>query len=178
MATDKKIDVVILGLLSHEDLTGYEIKKRMDSTLRYFWGASFGSIYPALSNLVDRKLAVKRDGSENNRSKIVYSITKSGRDYLKSWLEAPVVKDEIRYETMLKIFFGGEGGPENVLKHIDAFEEKTKEELKKVEEYAEILRTIVAEDENHKYYLLTAEFGIKTYKAYLSWCRDARKMIQ
>lgn len=47
-----------------------------------------------------------------------------------------------------------------------------------MEEYAEILRTIVADDENHKYYLLTAEFGIKTYKAYLSWCRDARKMIQ
>ncbi len=178
MATDKKIDVVILGLLSHEDLTGYEIKKRMDSALRYFWGASFGSIYPALGDLVERKLAAKRDGSENNRSKIVYSITKSGRDYLKSWLEVPVVKDEIRYETMLKVFFGGEGGRKNVLKHIDSFEEKTKEDLKQVEEYVKILSSIVGEDESHKYYLLTAEFGIKTYKAYLSWCRDARKMLQ
>lgn len=27
MAIEKKIDCVILGLLSHEDLTGYEIKK-------------------------------------------------------------------------------------------------------------------------------------------------------
>ena len=29
MAIEKKSDCVILGLLSHEDLTGYEIKKRM-----------------------------------------------------------------------------------------------------------------------------------------------------
>lgn len=38
MAIEKKSDCVILGLLSHEDLTGYEIKKRMDTALKYFWG--------------------------------------------------------------------------------------------------------------------------------------------
>ena len=72
MATDKKIDVVILGLLSHEDLTGYEIKKRIDTTLKYFWSASFGSIYPALGNLVERNLAVSREEPDSRRGKIVY----------------------------------------------------------------------------------------------------------
>lgn len=74
MAIEKKSDCVILGLLSHEDLTGYEIKKRMDTALKYFWGASYGSIYPALGDLVKRGLASKRDGAENNRNKIIYSI--------------------------------------------------------------------------------------------------------
>ena len=74
MAIEKKSDCVILGLLSHEDLTGYEIKKRMDTALKYFWGASYGSIYPALGDLVKRGLASKRDGTENNRNKIIYSI--------------------------------------------------------------------------------------------------------
>ena len=49
MANEKKIDYVLLGLLCHESLTGYEIKKRLDTRLRLFWSASFGSIYPALS---------------------------------------------------------------------------------------------------------------------------------
>ena len=53
MANEKKLDCVILGLLSHEELTGYEIKKRIDTTLKYFWGASYGSIYPTLSDLVN-----------------------------------------------------------------------------------------------------------------------------
>ena len=61
MANEKKIDCVILGLLSHEELTGYEIKKRMDTTLKYFWSASYGSIYPALNDLVNRGLATKRE---------------------------------------------------------------------------------------------------------------------
>ena len=74
MAVEKKMDCVILGLLSHEDLTGYEIKKRMDTSLKYFWGGSYGSIYPTLSDLVNRGMAVKRDGAENKRSKMIYSI--------------------------------------------------------------------------------------------------------
>lgn len=84
MAIEKKSDCVILGLLSHEDLTGYEIKKRMDTALKYFWGASYGSIYPTLGDLVKRGLASKRDGAENNRNKIIYSITEDGRNYLKA----------------------------------------------------------------------------------------------
>ncbi len=42
---------MILGLLSHENLTGYEIKKRMDGSLNFFGGASYGSIYPTLNDL-------------------------------------------------------------------------------------------------------------------------------
>lgn len=177
MAVEKKIDCVILGLLSHEDLTGYEIKKRMDTSLKYFWGASYGSIYPALSDLVERGLAIKRDGSENNRSKIIYSITDEGRSYLKEWLKLPVERDELRYETLLKLFFGNEAGPLQAITHIDAFEEKIENELKYLMGAADILRKITSQDDTHKYYLLTVEFGIKTYSAYLEWCREAKNML-
>ena len=110
MASEKKLDCVILGLLSHEELTGYEIKKRMDTTLKYFWGASFGSIYPTLSGLVERGFAAKRDAGENKRNKFIYTITEEGRHYLKAWLKNPVEKDELRYETLLKLFFWKRAG--------------------------------------------------------------------
>ena len=58
MAKDRKIDMVILGLLSHEDLTGYDIKKRIDSHISFFWKGSFGSIYPALSGLQEQGMIV------------------------------------------------------------------------------------------------------------------------
>ena len=51
MAKDRKIDMVILGLLAHEDLTGYDIKKQIDGAISFFWKGSFGSIYPALSDM-------------------------------------------------------------------------------------------------------------------------------
>lgn len=177
MALEKKIDYVILGLLSHEDLTGYEIKKRMDTSLKYFWGASYGSIYPALSDLVGRGLASKRNGAENNRNKIIYSITKEGRIYLKEWIKIPAGKDELRYETLLKLFFGNEGGKLQAISHIDAFQEKIEGELSYLVSAADTLRNNIDADDTHKYYLLTVEFGIKTYRAYLEWCEEAKAML-
>lgn len=96
----------------------------MDTSLKYFWGASYGSIYPALSDLVKNGMAVKRDETENNRNKIIYSITQKGRCHLKDWLRLPAEKDELRYETLLKLFFGNEAGALQAISHIDAFEEK------------------------------------------------------
>lgn len=178
MAVEKKSDCVILGLLSHEDLTGYEIKKRMDTTLKYFWGASFGSIYPALEDLVKRGLASKRDGAVNNRNRIIYSITEDGKNYLREWLVKPVERDELRYETLLKLFFGHEAGVEQTLAHIEAFEEKIAKELSFLQGATEVLKKVILEDKTHKYYLLTAEFGVKTYLAYLEWCKEAKAMLK
>ena len=176
MATEKKLDCVILGLLSHEELTGYEIKKRIDSSLKYFWGASYGSIYPTLSDLVDRGLAVKRDGTENKRNKLIYTITEDGRKYLKEWLILPVTKDELHYETLLKLFFGGEVGSEEIIKHMERFEEKVSQELSGLQAYEEQLSHIL-ETEDHKYYYLTVKFGVETYKGYLKWCQEAKEML-
>lgn len=177
MANEKKIDCVILGLISHEGLTGYEIKKRIDTTLKYFWSASYGSIYPALADLVRRGLATKREDTENKRNKLVYTITEDGRNYLKQWLSLPAEKDELRYETLLKLFFGNEQGTEQALSHIEAFREKTELELSELLEYENILKGCLDEDSTHKYYLLTVEFGIKTYRAYLAWCREAENLL-
>lgn len=177
MAIEKKIDYVILGLLSHEDLTGYEIKKRMDTSLKYFWGASYGSIYPALSDLVDRGLANKRNDAESKRNKIIYSITKEGRNYLKEWLQIPAERDELRYETLLKLFFGNEGGKLQAISHINAFQEKIEGELPYLIGAADTLRNNIDVDDTHKYYLLTVEFGMKAYHAYLEWCEEAKKLL-
>lgn len=177
MATEKKIDCVILGLLSHEELTGYEIKKRMDTSLKYFWGASYGSIYPALNDLVNRGLATKREDTGSKRSKLIYTITNDGRDYLKKWLALPVEKDELRYETLLKLFFGNEQGAEQAISHIEAFEKKIERELPYLLQAETALNESLNDDTTHKYYLLTVEFGIRTYRTYLEWCREAKKLL-
>lgn len=178
MATEKKIDCAILGLLSHESLTGYEIKKRMDSSLKYFWGASYGSIYPTLNQLVQKGFVTKYETKENGRGKVIYTISDEGKSYLKAWLQVPVVKDELRYETLLKLFFGAEMGPNETIQHIDNFEQKIKEELPKLHGMVEILNKIKHEEEAHVYYMLTAMFGEKVYGAYLEWCQEAKQVLE
>jgi DNA-binding PadR family transcriptional regulator len=178
MANEKKMDCVILGLLSHESLTGYEIKKRMDTTLKFFWSASYGSIYPTLNSLVDDGMVTKLETTENGRNKLIYTITDVGDEYLKKWLALPVTKDELRYETLLKVFFGGEVGSDVTLEHIQNFESKIKRELPYLQGAVHELAEIQDDDEAHKYFLLTAMFGKSVYEAYLEWCEYARKVLE
>lgn len=177
MATEKKLDCVILGLLSHENLTGYEIKKRMDTTLKCFWGASYGSIYPTLNGLLKDGMTTKLDTTENGRAKAIYTITEKGREHLKSWLCTPVERDEFRSETLLKLFFGNEIGTDGTLDHIRSFAAKTKKELVSLNNAVSILEQVRDIDKTHQYYLLAAMFGVKIYNAYLEWCAEAEKML-
>lgn len=177
MANEKKMDCVILGLLSHESMTGYEIKKRIDTTLKYFWSASYGSIYPTLSALAKDGFVTKKETVKNGRDKIIYTITDAGRGYLKEWLGIPVTKDELRYETLLKLFFGSVAGTQISLEHIENFEEKIKSELPYLQKAVKTLEGI-QEDDVHKYYMLIAMFGVKAYQAFLEWCDEAKQILK
>ena len=176
MANEKNLDCVILGLLSHENLTGYEIKKQIDMGLSLFWSASFGSIYPTLRELVRTGMAVP-DTQKNERKKIIYSITKKGRQYLKNWLKKPVVKDELRYETLLKLFFAGNTDPKTAVKHIENFEAKTKTALSFLKTAISNLENIGDGNRTHLHYLLTAKFGAEVYETYLKWCTETKKTL-
>lgn len=178
MVKENKTIYAILGLLSHTPMTGYDIKKRMDSTLRYFWGASFGSIYPALNEMEKRNLVTKQSQpNEKGREKLIYEITEEGRADLKAWLKQPVEKDELRYETLLKLFFGNEAGTENSVKLLVDFQKKYQEELPKLQGAVQVLSQILDQDETHKYYMLTAMFGVKVFEAYVEWSKEALKIL-
>lgn len=178
MANEKKMDCVILGLLSHESMTGYEIKKIMDTTLSFFWGASFGSIYPTLNGLVREGMVTKYETKENGRNKAIYHITQEGRLYLKKWLQLPIEKDEMRYETLLKLFFGNEIGEEGTLKHIVAFKDKVQKQLPMLEGAVRTLEKIEDEDDTHLYYKLTAMCGVKIYEAFLEWSEEVTEILK
>ena len=176
MARDRKIDVVILGLLSHEDLTGYDIKKRIDGAIGFFWKGSFGNIYPALTSMVEQGLVTKSGEKTGGREKIFYHITKKGEDQLESWLKDDHATNELRYETLLKIYFGGACDSKITLHNIQVFEEQIKRSLEVLYLYRDNLKDSL-DDDDHKYYYLTVTFGIDTYEAYLKWCAKAKKLI-
>lgn len=177
MAKERKIDMVILGLLSHEDLTGYDIKKRIDGVISFFWKGSYGNIYPALKNMEEQNMITKSDSSVGGRERITYHITDNGRSALADWLSAEQASNELRYETLLKLFFGGVQDKKVTLHNIELFEEQIKRDLKILNGYAATLEQELGE-EDHVYYYLTASFGIETYEAYLKWCNKAKGMLK
>lgn len=177
MANENRMEFVILGLLSHESLTGYELKKRMDTTMSLFWSGSYGSIYPTLQRLCECGRIRSAQMAEGGREKILYSITEEGRGRLRQWLRKPVIKDELKYETLLKLFFGSEIGEEDTLKHIQDFEERMTQTLPRLKSSVEILKADDSEAA-HEYYMLTALFGVKIYEASIEWCEYVKKYFK
>ena len=177
MARERKIDMVILGLLSHEDRTGYDIKKQIDGAISFFWKGSFGNIYPTLKDLEESGLVKSAGATEGGREKIVYSITAAGREHLAEWLKNGQATNELRYETLLKMFFGGNAGREDALANIAQFEAEVRQSLAILKMYCGNLEKVL-DVEDHVYFYLTASFGVESYEAYLKWCDKAKKMLK
>lgn len=178
MSKDRKIDMVILGLLSHEDLTGYDIKKQIDEGIRFFWKGSFGSIYPALGEM-EKSGQIKKlpDKSSSGREKIKYRITKDGKSILKEWLKEEQASNDLKYETLLKLHFGGAAKPEVSIHNIELFEEQIRSDLNILKWYKSNLENVLDNNE-HLHYYLTVTFGIDTYEAYLKWCAKSKKLLK
>jgi PadR family transcriptional regulator AphA len=105
---------VILGLLAFDSRTGYDIKQVTDRSTRFFWGASYGQIYPELRRLEEAGLVRSRDAPRGEVRRRVYTVTPKGRKVVDEWLAAPDEQYEVRDEGLLKLFFGELVPPERL----------------------------------------------------------------
>lgn len=176
MANENRMEYVILGLLSHEPLTGYEMKKRMDTTMNLFWSGSYGSIYPTLQKLSDNGYIQCEATNETGREKKTYSLLDAGRKRLHEWLSNPQAKNEIKYETLLKFFFGADLTKQEVLSQIQVFRAQILENMPHLQQAIESLETAPPE-RTHEFYRLTARYGVKIYEASLEWCEEVERYL-
>jgi DNA-binding PadR family transcriptional regulator len=102
----------ILGVLSFGPHSGYDIKAFVDRTLRFFWAASYGSIYPELKRLEAMGLISASDDATGGRKRTVYALTDAGRDRLHAWVMSDEsLAYELRDEGLLKLFVASNVAP-------------------------------------------------------------------
>jgi PadR family transcriptional regulator, regulatory protein AphA len=89
-----------LGYLSLREATGYEIKKDFEEGMFcHFMEASYGSIYPALSQLaLDGLVTVREEEQSGKPDKKVYAITETGISTLKKSLNVLPARDKYKSE--------------------------------------------------------------------------------
>jgi DNA-binding PadR family transcriptional regulator len=96
---------VVLGLLAHAPMSGYDVKAVVDRSTRFFWAASYGQIYPELRRLEEAGLIHGEDAPNGARGRRVYELTDAGRQALEDWLHGPDTTIEYRDESLLRLFF-------------------------------------------------------------------------
>src|SRR4051795_4811184 len=127
----------VLGLIASTPRSGYDIKRIVDRTIRFFWAASYGQIYPELKRLEDAGLISGEHAASEGRKRRAYELTATGRKALHDWLtsDQPLVR-ELRHEGVLKLFFSDVLGPEEQLeqiRRIKAEHEGTRDRLQAIE---------------------------------------------
>lgn len=175
----KQTDYVILGLLSEEPMTGYQIKRIVDIRFRFFWNESYGQLYPSLKSLcADGYIKELETDSAQSRAAIKYKLTPQGFTALQQWLGQPVVKESVRLEILLKMYFSHLVLADVMLGHIKKFREAHEQDLKMLDAFEKELKAIENDDPGHPTILRVIDFGQKANRAYLDWCRETIEFLE
>lgn len=149
---------VILGMLRLGARTGYEIKSITDVSTRFFWGASYGQIYPELKRLEAAGLLRSEHDPRGGVKRTAYTLTAAGKRVLDEWLTSDDAPEfAFRDEGLLRFFFG------DVVDDDEALENVRRQRLEYEQRLAHF-RTI-RPGEEMRYPRLALEYGI----AFLEW---------
>jgi PadR family transcriptional regulator, regulatory protein AphA len=166
---------VILGILAiHPHQSGYEIRKTIQSSVGFFWGESYGQIYPTLKRLAAEGLIVPSSSGASPRTKRQeYSITPAGHARLQQWLAVPYRDDPPRDEFLLKLFFGHDAAPGVTIAHIRHFQDKLRRQLAMLQEIEPLARAHNFQNPGFPFWMLTLSFGIAQMRSALEWSESA-----
>ena len=162
---------VILGMLRNEPRSGYEIKRAVDNSTRFFWAASYGQIYPELRALARAGLVKGESQPTGGRKRMVYRLTGAGREELRRWLDRRPERLELRDEGLLKLFFAGAAERGKAVEIIDAKQRLMEEKLaalRKIEPKA------AAAASSDPFPYLVLRYGLESSEWVIAWCERAR----
>jgi len=170
----KRTAYVILGILAiHDHQSGYEIRATIEQTVGFFWGESYGQLYPTLKRLVAESLVVSEGSDTGSRVRRSYSITPAGRECLRTWLAVPFRDDPPRDEFLLKLFFGNQAAPGISVGHIREFQQKSRRFLNELLQLEQLAHSYNAQQPGFPYWMLTLQYGLGQLRAALAWSDSA-----
>jgi DNA-binding PadR family transcriptional regulator len=172
-------EYAILGLLSMQShLSGYDLRKAVQNSIGFFWGESYGQIYPALKRLTaDGLIEPVKQRPERKKRRQEYAITEAGRARLREWLALPFHNDPPRNEFLLKFFFGGEAGPDVALAHLREVQRRNQQ----MQATLAAIQSTVPNGPTHphqRYWLLALRLGQALTETALAWGESALAELQ
>lgn len=163
----------LLGLLTIEPMSGYELRQIVRQSIGHMWSESYGQIYPNLKKLAAEGLIAGRtEKHEGKPDKHTYSITAKGRERLKQWLALPPQPEVPRNELLLKIFFGAQTSPQTLIGYI---EQMLKEQRALFENFRRVERDEIGKNSQYPdapFWKISARFGQLEMEAHVRWAEE------
>jgi PadR family transcriptional regulator AphA len=161
---------VLLGLLSVESMSGYDLGQTIRISVGFIWNESYGQIYPNLKKLAAGGfVTAKKERQKGKPDKRIYSITAKGQERLAAWLAVEPQPEIARNELLLKLFFGAQISLEISIQHV---EEMMKRERAFLREFRRIELEEISKNQKYPdapYWKMAARFGQLELEAHQRW---------
>jgi DNA-binding PadR family transcriptional regulator len=165
----------LLTALHKSPCSGYDLAKKFDGTVGFFWSASHQQIYRELTKLEEQAYISAMVVQQSNRpDKKIYAVTEAGNDYLREWIARPSTVAAIKDELLVKLFAGDLVEPAVILAELEHHRSQHQELL---DTYKSIEQRFFGDacqlDVNRRYQYLTLRQGIRLETEWLAWCAEA-----
>ena len=169
----------LLGLLSIQPMSGYDIRQLVPWSIGHFWNESYGQIYPALQKLARQGLLAKKtERRRGARERNVYALTPAGRARLAEWLKSAAGQPPPpRNELLLRVFFGANAAPEITRSQLQAAVERQTIAVRTFENTREQLLREEKNSPQLPYWLMTVNCGLHSSRATLRWAKESIALL-
>ena len=170
------LDYAILGLLRHDPMTGYAIRKEFETTALGHFSSSPGAIYPALNRLQKKALIEKVKTDPDGKYR--FRCTSLGIEVLRAWFHLPLNKKDVTHnlnELLLKFGFMGDMiEVHSVLDFLNSFHDLLKNYLSELQQFhqSETFKDLPLHGK------IAFEHGLMSYRTTLKWCKKSIQLIQ
>ncbi len=169
----------IMTALLEDDLSGYELARDFETSLGFFWQASHQQIYLELRKLADRRWLSKREVRQQGRpNKIVYGLTKAGREALAEWVYSTTRTQPGKDDLLVKLYSLDGSNAGHLAGEISA---RREEMMRRLYLYEKIRRRHYASPDTlptrRKGVYLALALGIRQGEQFLAWCDEALLLL-
>jgi PadR family transcriptional regulator AphA len=170
------IKYAILGFLSWDSLSGYDLKKLFEETPAFHWSGNNNQIYKALVELHEQGLVELRvEQQADYPPRKLYSITTKGRAELRGWVLATPELPQVRNSFLVQLAWADQLEPAELDGLLAAYEEEMSVQLLMFREHKQ--RRIVSPDRTPREARLwdaIMDNRISSYENELNWVRKLR----
>ncbi|MGW0044228.1 PadR family transcriptional regulator [Rhodococcus sp. NPDC003348] len=168
------LEHALLVSLSEQSGSGYELARRFDKSIGFFWSATHQQIYRVLKRMDEAGWVTgEAVGQQGRPDKRVYRVSDAGRAELARWIAEPTEVGHLRNELAVKIRAAAYADPGDVraevVRHRDGHAQRL-EVYRMIEKRDFPVPARLSGSALHQYLVLRG--GIRVEEGFTQWCEE------
>ncbi|WP_067828633.1 PadR family transcriptional regulator [Nocardia inohanensis] len=168
------LEHALLVSLTERASSGYDLARRFDKSIGFYWNATHQQIYRVLKRMDEQGWVVAEAIAQEGRpDKKVYTVSDAGREELIRWIAEPVDIEPMRNELGVKLRAASLGDPAVIVAEVTRHRDQHAQRL-------DLYRTFEKKDypapdqltgkKLHQYLVLRG--GIRIQEGVVDWCEE------